>query len=142
MDPTLDASWAIKVAEYGLELMHKSLNCDYPLPKLDIVCVPDVMEPTGNGGLVACGLDILADRRCPFRIDVTSVAEEVLLAVCYSWLSNTVTMRWWKSYWFDEALAMVSGLPKAVGHRHQDRGTPVENESQCVISSTDSYSLF
>lgn len=141
-DNHLDARWAVEVAELGVEYMDSMFDCHYPLLKLDIVAIPGVEGPIANWGLVICGMDILSDGLCPFRVEKVPVAQEILRAVCFSWFGNSVTMRWYKSHWFEDGFATVSELPKAVGHRGQDRGTPVRESKTAYykLELTPDYS--
>ncbi|KAM1313012.1 hypothetical protein ACFX2F_017091 [Malus domestica] len=77
-------AFALNFAVSALEFYRDYFAVPYPLPKLDMVAIPDFFGAMENYGLVA-----------------TVVAHEL----AHQWFGNLVTMEWWTDLWLNEAFA-------------------------------------
>ncbi|XP_065866554.1 aminopeptidase M1-like, partial [Euphorbia lathyris] len=99
--------YALNIAVKALDLYTDYFSMPYPLPKLDMVAVPEfaggAME---NYGLIIYReIDLLHD-------DLLSTADRkqrltivVLHEVAHQWFGNLVTMEWWTHLWLNEGFA-------------------------------------
>lgn len=104
----------IEHGRYSLDLAAKTLafyeqefDHPYPLPKLDMVAVPDfsagAME---NWGLVTYRVvDLLFDDKTSGANTKQRVAEVVQHELAHQWFGNLVTMDFWDGLWLNEGFA-------------------------------------
>eukprot|EP01059_Diplonema_ambulator_P004252 TRINITY_DN13957_c0_g1_i1.p1 TRINITY_DN13957_c0_g1~~TRINITY_DN13957_c0_g1_i1.p1 ORF type:complete len:885 (+),score=385.47 TRINITY_DN13957_c0_g1_i1:44-2656(+) len=97
---------ALDVAAKCLPLYEKFFGVDYPLPKCDLIAVPDF----ASGAMENWGL-ITYRESCLLADETSSIRARVFvsLVVCHElahqWFGNLVTMEWWKELWLNESFA-------------------------------------
>nr|CCD13518.1 unnamed protein product [Trypanosoma congolense IL3000] len=104
------AGFALKTTAFALEYFEKFFDCKYPLPKLDVVAVPDF--PIGgmeNWGCIACVEAILVDEQTSSVGALKSAAELLCHEVSHNWFGNLVTVSWWDGLWLKEGFASWCG---------------------------------
>ncbi|KAJ4769821.1 Aminopeptidase M1 [Rhynchospora pubera] len=99
--------FALDVAVKTLDLYKDYFAVPYPLPKLDMVAIPDfaagAME---NYGLVTYReTALLFDDRHSAASNKQRVAVVVAHELAHQWFGNLVTMEWWTHLWLNEGFA-------------------------------------
>jgi puromycin-sensitive aminopeptidase len=104
---TDQGQFALDVGRRSLELYNSYFDIPYPLPKLDMIAIPDfaagAME---NWGLVTYRENaLLIDQTQSSITSKQRVAEVVAHELAHQWFGNLVTMQWWTNLWLNEGFA-------------------------------------
>ncbi|KAK5090676.1 Aminopeptidase 2 mitochondrial [Lithohypha guttulata] len=102
-----DGQFSLEVAAKTLAFYEKAFQAPYPLPKMDMVAIPDfaagAME---NWGLVTYRVvDLLFDQKTAGAATKERVAEVVQHELAHQWFGNLVTMDFWDGLWLNEGFA-------------------------------------
>jgi aminopeptidase 2 len=102
-----DGRFALDVAAKTLAFYEKAFASEFPLPKMDMVAVPDfsagAME---NWGLITYRVvDLLFDQKTAGAATKERVAEVVQHELAHQWFGNLVTMDFWDGLWLNEGFA-------------------------------------
>jgi len=99
--------FALQTAARCLEFFEEYFGTPYPLPKLDLIGLPDfsagAME---NWGLITFRESVLyVDPKSSSIETKQYVAMVICHELAHQWFGNLVTMRWWDDLWLNESFA-------------------------------------
>ncbi|CAO3600034.1 unnamed protein product [Absidia cylindrospora] len=102
---------SLNVAVEALEFFAEQFGEPYPLPKMDMVAIPDfesgAME---NWGLVTYqNIYLLFDEKVSSIQFKKNIAYTVCHELAHQWFGNLVTMQWWNEVYLNEAFATWVG---------------------------------
>jgi len=99
--------FSLDLAARTLAFYEKAFDSEFPLPKMDMVAVPDfsagAME---NWGLITYRIvDVLLDEKTSGASRKERIAEVVQHELAHQWFGNLVTMDFWDGLWLNEGFA-------------------------------------
>jgi len=99
--------FAVEVAVKSLEFYEDYFNIPYPLPKCDMIAVPDFAA----GAMENWGLITYRSVCILFDMEKSSVSTKERVGIviahelAHQWFGNLVTMEWWTHLWLNEGFA-------------------------------------
>ncbi len=99
--------FAVESAKYVLHYYNHYFGIKYPMPKLDMVALPDfeagAME--NFGCITYRETDLLIDEQTASISAQKHVAVVVAHEMAHQWFGDMVTMQWWDNLWLNEGFA-------------------------------------
>ena len=99
--------FALESARYVLHYYNAYFGIKYPMPKLDMVALPDfeagAME--NFGCITYRETDLLVDSKTGNIPEKKRVAVVVAHEMAHQWFGDMVTMQWWDNLWLNEGFA-------------------------------------
>uniref|UniRef100_A0A7S4IIB0 Aminopeptidase n=1 Tax=Vannella robusta TaxID=1487602 RepID=A0A7S4IIB0_9EUKA len=100
-------NFALEMASRTLPFYEKWFGIPYPLPKADLIAIPDFASGAmENWGLVTYReTALLVDEKSSSASTKQWVALVVAHELAHQWFGNLVTMEWWTHLWLNEGFA-------------------------------------
>jgi len=118
-------TFALAAAEHFLTYYDTYFGIKYPMPKLDLIAIPDfeagAME--NFGAITYRETDLLVDDKDGAIRGKKRVASVVAHEMAHQWFGDMVTMQWWDNLWLNEGFATWM-QDKAANDWHPDWNFP------------------
>jgi len=100
----------LNVATQALDHFEHIFGLEYPLPKLDLIALPDSGALENWGCIVFGERFLLLDPKTTAAKSWQMAAETLCHELAHQWFGNLVTMVWWDDLWLNEAFAEWAGF--------------------------------
>ncbi len=97
----------LRYAKEFIKFFESYFGIRYPLPKLDLIAVPDFSAGAMEnwGAMTFREIALLGDEKATPIAMRQQIAETVAHEIAHQWFGDLVTMRWWDDTWLNESFA-------------------------------------
>jgi tricorn protease interacting factor F2/3 len=108
-------AFALQFTADALHFFEQYTNVAYPLPKLDLLAIPDFAAGAMEnwGAITFREVLLYVDESTTSLTTRKRIAEVIAHELWHQWSGNLVTMKWWDDLWLNEAFATYQAF-KAV----------------------------
>lgn len=129
--------FAVSAAEFALHYYNNYFGIKYPMPKLDMIAIPDfeagAME--NFGAITYRETDLLLNDKNAAVGARKLVAAVVAHEMAHQWFGDMVTMQWWNNLWLNEGFATwMENKPVAAWHPEWKISEDVANDQNNTLN--------
>ncbi|MEK6950398.1 MAG: M1 family metallopeptidase [Nanoarchaeota archaeon] len=124
-----------------LKFFEEYFQIPYPLPKLDIIGIPDFAHGAMEnwGAITFRELALLGDENTSVAIK-QQIALTIAHELAHQWFGNLVTMDWWEDLWLNESFATFMSY-KAVNAAYPEWDLPLQYYSDTIADALNADQL-
>src|SRR3989344_1235992 len=125
-DKIVYAKMALDYTKTFLKYFEDYFHIKYPLPKLDVIAIPDFASGAMEnwGAITFREIALLGDENTSVAVK-QQIAITVAHELAHQWFGNLVTMEWWEDLWLNESFATFMSY-KAVHASYPDWQLPLQ----------------
>ncbi len=124
-----------------LKFLEEYFQIPYPLPKLDIIGIPDFAHGAMEnwGAITFRELALLGDENTSVAVK-QQIALTIAHELAHQWFGNLVTMDWWEDLWLNESFATFMSY-KAVHAAYPEWDLPLQYYSDTIADALNADQL-